>query len=266
MGPDRDATLKANAELTAAAFTGVRLNCAQCHKHPFDRWTQDDYRAFANIFSDVIYGSSASANVAIMEELKRRRKAKKSGQAFRPLPRIREVFVNAELGRKMGGAKPGASVAPRALGSREFDGSKDLRQQFCDWLIAPENPYFARAFVNRVWAAYFGVGLVDPVDDFSVANPPSHPALLDELADRFRKSGFNIQELEKLILRSAAYQRSAAPNASNRSDQRIFARQHVRPMLSEAALDTLNKALGSQKILETSLAMKRWRSRSARTA
>ncbi|MCG8652361.1 MAG: DUF1549 and DUF1553 domain-containing protein, partial [Pirellulales bacterium] len=244
-GADSEAILKANAELTAVAFTGVRLNCAQCHKHPFDRWSQDDYAAFANIFARTIYGSSTETNSAVLAELARRRETKNAGQSVKPLPRIREVFDSIELARGLSGSEPGANVSPRAFDSREFDPHADLRQQFFQWLVAPENPYFARSFVNRVWAAYFGIGLVDPVDDFSVTNPPSHPRLLDELAQRFRESKFDIRELEKQILMSSAYQRTATPNESNLDDRRNFSRQHVRPLLAEVALDALNKALGT---------------------
>ena len=244
-GTDSESTLKTNAELTAIAFTGVRLNCAQCHKHPFDRWSQDDYAAFANIFSRVAFGSSTETNSAVIEELARRRELKKSGNAIKPLPRIREVYVRSEFTRGLAGSEPGVDVAPRPFNGPTFDSDKDLRQQYYEWLVAPENPYFARSFVNRVWAAHFGIGLVDPVDDFSVTNPPSHPKLLDELAEGFRESNFDIRELEKRILMTDAYQRSATPNESNRDDRRNFARQHVRPLLAEVALDAVNKALGT---------------------
>ena len=245
VGADREALLKASAELTAAALTGVRLNCAQCHKHPFDRWTQDDYAAFANIFSRVVYGSSTEVNAAVLAELERRREAKNSGETVRAFPRIREVFVSTELGGGISGSQPGVDVPPRAFDSGTFDESADLRQQFYQWLVADDNPYFARNFVNRVWAVYFGIGLVDPVDDFSVANPPSHPKLLDELAQQFRRSNFDIRDLEKCILTSDAYQRTSTPNETNRKDRRNFARQYVRPLLAEAALDAINKALGT---------------------
>ncbi len=239
--------LQETAELTAVAFTGVRLNCAQCHKHPFDRWTQNDYAAFANIFSRVVFGSSTEVNVAVLAELDRRRDAKSKGVKTDPLPRIREAFISKERGREVSGSEQGAKVAPRALESGDFDSSGDLRQQFFDWLIASDNPYFARSFVNRVWAVYFGIGLVDPVDDFSVANPPSHPQLLEQLAQSFRDSQFNIRKLEKQILMSAAYQRSSTFDASNRDDRRNFARQYVRPLMAEVTLDVINKALGTDE-------------------
>ncbi|MEM9657535.1 MAG: DUF1549 domain-containing protein, partial [Planctomycetota bacterium] len=247
-GTDREEVLKANAELTAVAFTGVRLNCAQCHKHPFDRWTQDDYAAFANIFSRVMYGSSTEVNGAILTELARRRDAKQRELIVRALPRIREVYVSTKSGSGISGSQPGISVSPRAFDSQTFEESADLRNQFYEWLVADDNPYFARNFVNRVWAVYFGVGVVDPVDGFSAANPPSHPQLLDELAQEFRDSHFDIRALERRILTSDAYQRTSAPNETNLDDRRNYARQYVRPMLAETALDAINKALGATEI------------------
>ena len=239
--------LKEMAELTAAAFAGIRLNCAQCHKHPFDRWTQNDYAAFANIFSRVAYGSSTQVNVAILAELDRRRAARKEGMHPDPLPRIREVYTSHELSRELPGSREGVRVPACGLDGKRFDETGDLRRQFYDWLIEPGNPYFARSFANRVWAVYFGIGLVDPVDDFSVTNPPSHPQLLQDLARTFRDSGFNLRKLEKLILTSDTYQRSSTPNALNHDDRRNFARQYVRPLIAEVALDVVNKALGTSE-------------------
>ena len=247
VGDDGTFPLKETTELTAVAFTGIRLECAQCHKHPFDRWTQDDYAGFANLFSNVIFGSSTELNVAVFEELNVRRQAKREGRKVEALPKLREVFISDELGREVSGSDPNQRVAPRALESEVFAEDADLRQQFYEWLVADDNPFFARNFANRVWAVYFGVGLVEPVDDFSISNPPSHPQLLEDLSIGFRKSGFDIRALEKSILMSAAYQRSSTPNEVNRSDRRNFARQYVRPLMAEVALDSINKALGSEQ-------------------
>jgi hypothetical protein len=143
------------------------------------------------------------------------------------------------------------NVSPRAFDGtnaddHEFAGNDaDPRERFYRWLLAPDNPYFARSFVNRVWPVYFGIGIVEPVDDFSVANPPSHPELLNELAARFRESGFDIRKLEKQILMSATYHRSSTPHEDNRNDRRNFSRQYLRPLLAEVALDAINKALGT---------------------
>lgn len=239
--------IEETSELTAAAFAGIRINCARCHKHPFDRWSQDDYAAFANIFSGVVYGSSTQLNVAIFNELDRRREAKKTGRNVDPLPQMKEVYNNLRLGRTLNGSSPKSDVNPRPLGGEGFDLETDFRIQFGEWLTAKDNPYFAKNFANRVWSVYFGVGLVEPVDDFSISNPPSHPQLLKMLEKRFVESGFDIRELEKSILMSAAYQRSSTPNGQNARDQRAYSRQYLRPMPAEVTLDVINKALGANE-------------------
>ena len=181
------------------------------------------------------------------DEFDARRAARAEGKKVEPLPRIREVFVSELHRREIPGSEKGTRVRPRAFESEEFDSDRDLRQQFYEWLVKSDNPYFARNFVNRVWAVYFGIGFVNPVDDFSLANPPSHPQLMNQLAAEFRRSGFDIRKLEKRILMSAAYQRTSTPTKSNIADQRNFSRQYVRPLLAEVALDTINKALRTQQ-------------------
>jgi hypothetical protein len=114
-----------------------------------------------------------------------------------------------------------------------------------DWLRRPDNPFFARSFVNRIWAHYFGVGLVDPVDDFSQANPPTNARLLDALAKEFVDHKFDIRHIERLILQSRTYQTTAVPNETNKFDKVNFARSYVRPMLAEVVVDVLNDALGT---------------------
>lgn len=235
------------AELTAAAFTGVRINCARCHKHPFDRWSQDDYASFANIFSEVTYGSSSELNAAIFAELDKRREAKKRGEDLGGLPQVREVYNSKEWGRPVSGSSADADVSPQPLGGSRLDKDRDYREQFAEWLTKKDNPYFARNFANRVWASYFGVGIVDPVDDFSISNPASHPELLEMLAKQFANSNFDVRSLEKMILMSAAYQRSSTPLEQNESDRNNFARQYVRPLMAEVILDSINLALGSEE-------------------
>jgi hypothetical protein len=126
---------------------------------------------------------------------------------------------------------------PEARGS-------DPRERLFDWLVTPDNPYFARSFVNRVWAVYFGVGLVDPVDDLSVANPPSNPRLLDALGADFAAHGHDILRFERMLLNSRAYQRASEPVAGNLEDERNFARSVPRPLMAEVLVDALDAALG----------------------
>src|SRR5262249_11807417 len=156
------------------AFLGVRIECAQCHKHPFDRWTQADYRAYANVFGQLRFDSSPEVRAAVAELLEERRRTGASGP---PVPRLREVYVGDQPPRRLGHPETGRPLPPKALGGPELDYDGDARERLFAWLVRPDNPYFARSFVNRVWAAYFGAGLVEPVDNFSVANPPTNERL-----------------------------------------------------------------------------------------
>jgi hypothetical protein len=237
--------LEQMAELTASAFLGVRLECAQCHRHPFDRWTQTDYRAYANVFAQVQLGHSPEASAAVSELLEQRRRLP-PGKAGPPLPRLREVYVDRPQ-RRLPHPETGAELAPRALGGPEFDYRGDARRSLFRWLVRPDNPFFARAFVNRVWAHYFGAGLVEPLDAFSAANPPANERLLDALARDFVKSRFDLRRLERTILLSRTYQLSSAPNESNRRDNRSLARAPARRLSAEAVVDVLNTALGVEE-------------------
>jgi hypothetical protein len=236
--------LEKMAELTATAFLGIRLECAQCHKHPFDRWTQTDYRAFANTFGRVRFDSSPELTAAVVDLLEERRKLP-PGKAGPPIPRLREVYLAGQP-RRLPHPETGEVLPPRALGGPQLDGD-DPREALAAWMTRPDNPFFARAFVNRVWAHYFGVGLVDPVDDLSASNPPSNARLLDALADEFVRSGFDVRRLERLILTSRTYQLSSTPNDTNRRDRTNFARSYPRPLMAEAVLDVLNDALGAKE-------------------
>lgn len=233
------------AERTATAFLGVRIECAQCHKHPFDRWSVEDYRAFANLFSQVTYGSPNEARKVVDEA------AKKLNGKIRGRVRINQVYVNYSRPRDLRHPDTNATLNPRPLGGEEVDlkqlgkDEKDAREILFKWMVRPENPYFARSFVNRVWAHYFGIGIVDPADDFAVANPPSNPKLLDALAEDFIKSGYDIRKLETTILLSRTYQLSATPNESNKFDRQNFSRGYARRMMAEVMVDVLNEALGS---------------------
>jgi hypothetical protein len=241
-------TIQQMAEHTAAAFMGVRIECAQCHKHPFDRWTQTDYNAYANIFSQVRFGVSTEAKKAVDQFNAEQRKAARGNR--NQTIQLREVFLDPRVSRRLTHPETRQAIDPRALGGPEFDSSYlsmrslDAREALFQWLVAPENPYFARSFVNRVWAHYLGVGIVDPVDDFSVANPPSNAKLLDALAQDFVAHGYDLRHLERTILRSRTYQRSALPNASNAHDRRNFARSYPRRLMAEVVVDVLNSALG----------------------
>lgn len=242
-------------EKTAAAFLGVRLECAQCHKHPFDRWTQTDYRSYANIFASVSTAIAPDAAVAFRNANTERNKrsqqaiaqmrAKGVKATFLPVAPLREVFIGRPTGM-LSHPDTGGQLAPKALGEvvLKYKAGEDPRVPLMEWMRSPENPFFARSFVNRVWGHYFGMGIVNPVDDFSLANPPSNDKLLDALAADFLKGKFDIRAIEKRILMSRTYQLSSTPNETNKFDKINYARSYIRPMMAEVVVDVLNAALG----------------------
>lgn len=234
-------------EKTAAAFLGIRLECAQCHKHPFDRWTQLDYRAHANVFGQVAVGISPEAKKAIDDENARRRAAVPAGRNNNQIIQVREVYVQATPRGTMPHPETNGPLPPKALGGPElkFESGKDLRVALFQWMRQPENPFFARSFANRIWGHYFGQGIVDPVDDFSLANPPSNPQLLDALGQEFVKKNFDIRHIERLILNSRTYQLSSKLNDTNKLDRNNYSHSYLRPMLAEVVVDVLNTALGT---------------------
>ncbi len=240
-------------EKTAAAFMGVRLECAQCHKHPFDRWTQVDYRAFANVFAAVAVGVSPEAKSVVEAENQERQKNAKQKNALGPL---REVFIGTPargkgtvVNRPLPHPDTGRPLAPQCPGGPEIKvhPGEDPRQQVFEWLRSPDNPWFARALVNRVWGHYFGIGIVDPVDNFSLANPPSNPRLLDALAKDFIDHQYDIRAIERTVLLSRAYQLSSDTNATNRLDKNNYSHSYLRPMMAEVVVDVLNDALGMRE-------------------
>jgi hypothetical protein len=229
---------------TAAAFLGVRIECAECHKHPFDRWTQNDYRSYANVFTGLTVGISPEAKKVIDAE-NAARKEKGMGQpANKQLLPVRELFVGAPT-KGMTNLDTSVILPAKALGGPEIKqvAGQDARTALFNWMREPENPFFARSFANRVWGHYFGRGIVDPVDDFSLANPPANPLLLDALAKSFVESGFDIRKLERTILLSRTYQLSSATNDTNKFDRINYSHSYVRPMMAEVVVDVLNSAL-----------------------
>ncbi len=238
------------AELTASAFMGLRLHCARCHQHPFDSWSQRDFAAYAMIFGRVRFGSGSDLRSAMNNLLEARRQARRSGTAttLPPLPRLQEVFID-DRSRPLVDAAPAGKVAAcppggPALTSAVSDQSDhDPRRELYVWLTSADNPYFARNLVNRVWARYFGRGLVEPVDAFSESNPPLNGRLLDRLASYFVASGYDIMELERLILSSAAYGRSWRAAGNNAADKQWLARWPIRPLAAEVLVDAVDDVL-----------------------
>jgi hypothetical protein len=214
VGPANFARLAADArgqaELISQVFLGVRLQCANCHNHPLDRWTQDDYHGLAAVFA----------------RLERGRVVKVASRGAVTNPRT------------------GEPALPRIPGVRSLAADSDGRDEFAQWLTAPDNPYFARALVNRLWRAMFGRGLVEPADDLRDTNPATHPELLDRLAADFVQHGHDIRHTLRLIARSATYGRSGAANTGNRADDRFYSHAYRRPLDPEVLADALADVTG----------------------
>jgi len=204
------------AENVAQVFLGTRVQCAMCHNHPFDRWTMTDYYGFAAFFGQVGYKNAQD-------------------------PRELTVF-NAGTGEMLH-PLDGRAVPPKFLGGAtpELPPGKDYRAVLADWLTSERNEYFANNFANVVWAHFFAKGIVDPVDDTRVSNPPSNPELLSALGKRAVAHKFDTAKLVRDICLSRTYQRATTRTPSNQWDERNFARQGVRRMRAEVMLDCITK-------------------------
>ncbi len=240
----------------AYTFLGVRLDCAQCHKHPFDVWTQQDFQQFTALFARITQGiapESQEAHTRLKERLEvaklttaatRRQTYWRWAAEGKPAP-FYEVYVTPP---------PPDRPPARILGAPPQDLARvpDPRVPLMAWLRDPENPYFAPAFVNRVWAYYFGRGLVDPTDESSRGNPPTHPELLRGLARDFVAHGYDMKWLHRQITTSRTYQLSWRPNAINRRDERNLSHARLRRLPAEIAVDAILQATAGSKALERS--------------
>lgn len=248
----------------AYTFLGVRIQCAQCHKHPFDQWAKSDFENFERLFGRVQARQNTMApdakktytkmvsSLEIDKELKGNLLRKEIGELMMkgetvPLP---ELVVSAPRTpkNKKGAAQP---VQAKLLGGDWVDVDQaDIRGKLMDWLRSPENPYFAKAITNRIWAQYFGVGIVNPPDDLNLANAPSNAPLLDYLADGFVGSGYDMKWLHREILNSDAYQRSWIPNATNRLDKHNFSHGLLRRLPAETAFDAVRMAVANDVFVD----------------
>ena len=250
------------------AFLGVRLECAQCHKHPFDQWTQDDFNRFGAFFNAVGYGIAPDARPSFQKINEATGLDKlQGGERNRKLQQLRkdgevapyqEVFVNrnGQVARVAGAKqspkdRAGRVVSAKVLGGDEVTiaGIDDPRAPLMEWLRSKDNPYFAKAFVNRVWATYFGVGIVAPTDDMNLANPPSNAALLEYLADGLVDHQFDMKWLHREITSSLVYQRTWHANETNRLDERNFSRALIRRLPAEVLIDAVTLATANSKVL-----------------
>ena len=233
-------------ERTAAAFLGVRVECAQCHKHPFDRWTQVEYRAYANIFAAVSVNAANPETKKFIDKENSDRKGGVAKAANNANLITKEVYVG-NIAKTFTHPDTNGALPAKALGGPEIKLAKgqDPRVALFNWMKAPDNPFFARALVNRIWAHYMGIGIVHPVDDFSLGNPASNDALLDALAKDFIAHKFDFRHIERMIVASRTYQLSAKTNDTNKFDKINYAHSYIRPMIAEAVVDVLNSGLGA---------------------
>jgi len=201
---------RARAELVSDLFMGVRLRCANCHDHPLDRWTQDDYHGLAAIIAPLQVGR----------------------------------MVSFQAGAEVTHPRTGEAARPRIPGTRFLPTVQAGREAFADWLVAPENPYFARSMANRLWKKLMGRGLVEPVNDMRSTNPATHPALLDALGAEFRQHGYSWRYMVRIIVSSEAYARSARAVPANQADDRFYSHALVRPLDPEVLLDALVDVTG----------------------
>ena len=263
----------------AHAFLGLRLQCAQCHRHPYDVWQQDDLLSFANFFTAMNTGGTRKNSpeleaykTKIQPELKawadelktlsmsKDAADKKKAQELQAKIATAQAPFAAEIA-PLTGAPVGsvrvtsplgtqASSIARLLGEKtalDLKPDDDRRKFVIDWVRKPDNPYFARAIVNRVWQHYAGRGLVDPPDNLSPLNPPSHPALLDALAKGFLANKYDLKWLHRTILNSRTYQQSHEADPASKHDRRNYARFHLRRLPGEVILDVVNQATGAKE-------------------
>jgi hypothetical protein len=202
------------AETSSMAFLGLSLTCARCHNHPLEKWTQDQYYGFASLFARV-----------------------KLKDGDRP----GDVIVTAAGEGEVVHPRKGVAMAPQPLDGQAADPSspRDRRELFADWLVRPENPYFAKAVVNRVWSNFFGRGLIHPEDDLRETNPPSNGELLDWLVADFVEHGYDVKRLIRTIMTSATYARSSVPLPENATDSKFLSHYPVKRLSAEVLLDSI---------------------------
>jgi hypothetical protein len=234
------------AASAARVFLGIQLQCAECHDHPFAPWKQEDFWGVAAFFGRTRNSGIKGPPYIVTEEPNPNRPSIKNGGVERPQVRPGGAIVIAAAGGNKGAGKvvPAKLLDGKPL---ELDDAAPLRPRFAAWVTAPENKYFARAFVNRTWAQLFGRGLVQPVDNMHEDNPPSHPELLALLADEFVASGHDVKHLIRCICTSNSYQRTSKPLPGNESDNELFSRMAVKPIGPEALYDSLTVVLGAGK-------------------
>ncbi len=219
------------AAATSRMFLGIRIECAQCHDHPFDTWKQNDFWGYAAFFAAM------------------QREPQRGSNGF--LSQLKELFSQRTL------TVPGTDEVVKATyltgESPEIPAGTSARMTLADWMTSKDNPYFARTAANRVWGHFFGIGIVHPVDDFSELNPPSHPKLLDVLASELVKHDFDMKFLVRAITASRTYQlTSSVRSADDVTDPRLFSRMSVKGLTAEQLYASIGQAVGTHETFEES--------------
>jgi hypothetical protein len=212
----------AQAEDVAQLFLGMRVQCARCHHHPFEKWSQDDYYGLQAFFSQVATKTSRSG--------------------------VPQGYVSHNVGKATArNPRTGEDLIPTGLGGEpiELAPYEDPRHALVDWMTAPDNPFFARALANRYWNHFLGRGIVDPEDDMRATNPPTNPELLDALAEHFIASRYDLKDMVRTICRSSTYQLSSEPNAYNKNDKQNFSSFNPRRLNAEPLYDAINQVAGT---------------------
>lgn len=211
------------AASTARMFLGVRIECAQCHDHPFDEWKQEHFWGYAAFFAGLKRDGNADA-------------------AMMQINAIEESLGPTQLEIPL----QGKTVTPTHFdGSQPTLGSRDSpRRILANWMVSPENGYFARTLVNRLWGQFFGTGIVHPIDDFTAENPPSHPELLDRLARMFVDSGHDLKLVIRVLTATQAYQRTSRQTDASQTDPRLFSRMVVKGLTPDQIFDSIAQATG----------------------
>ncbi len=208
------------AETVSVALLGLSINCAKCHNHPLEKWTNDQYYGMANLFARVRSKEAPGEGNRIVYPVSK-------GEWIQP--------------------RTGKPQPPRPLDGEtlSFESEVDRRIPLAKWLTAPENPYFSRAITNRIWANFFGVGLVESVDDIRLTNPPSNAELFHAAAKYLVEQKYDVKALMRVILQSATYARSSQALSENLDDQRFYSRYYPRRMMAEVLLDAVSQVSGS---------------------
>lgn len=212
-------------EDTAQLFLGMRMACAKCHHHPFERWSQQDYYGFEAFFTQVATKTSR----------------------YNPQQNDRDVVVVQAKVPASRNPRTGLDVPPTGLGDAplEIPAYQDARQDLANWMTQQDNPYFAKALVNRYWKHFFGRGIVAPEDDLRTTNPPTNPELLNALAADFVQSGYDLKHLVRTICTSSTYQLSSNPSPLNENDQQNFSSFYPRRLSAEVLYDAVDVVSGS---------------------